>query len=203
VLKPNEIGPETVAQLLQSSPEQETGTPRTIAAIVESRLYVARNDSDLVVISLHTPPDWPRVPVSFTERPPFTLFRTGATGFVSRRVTVGSMPQEQLSTEAIPAETTLTYSVSAVTPGVDAPATNIGPLPSVIRAENPALNISAEWGALRLHISAHAGQTIRVQRSGDLTGPWTDWATAKLRGDEIDFTDLPGETRGFYRVVAE
>ena len=72
-----------------------------------------------------------------------------------------------------------------------------------IRLGNPALSIFAENGVLRLHMTARAGQTIRLQRSGDLIGPWMDWARETLREDEMDFTDSPNEGQTFYRAVAE
>jgi LVIVD repeat len=186
-----DASPEAMARAFRDDVGSDSGGVKGVAAMVENRVYIARQDLGVAVIEMRSPRDMPpppfrhsiiqnaavpmdhslnanvQVPLSEVHPPP-----------VSAQMLIGAASGDDYT--AIPAETNFRAS-----------------------AAPPELTAHFEAGILILRLSGSPGQTLHVQRSSSVTGEWKDWQTITLGEVPTELTDEEAASADqiFYRAV--
>ena len=162
-----------------------------VAAIVENRLLIARDDLGVVTIDLHGPSDESPLPA----RPSVDNFKVVPSALpVSQTVRVTSIQVQDPISELPIAVDPLSVSSSVVEDRV-----------VLTRPAAPLrINVTLGLDALTIHVHGMSGQTVRVQRTRNLLDEWEDWATMTLDDAPAELADPDGAAadRMFYRAVA-
>jgi hypothetical protein len=186
----SEMPKDTRERFRRAEAEAADAGKKAVAAIVEDRLYIARQDVGVIVILLRGARNGP--PIGNVD---FLKGGTQRTAAVAR---------VEKTTSSTAANQSLPLAPEALGPSAqsDGAVPNSPQAPAV---QNNPLNLEVDLAGtvLRLRAWAVPGQTIRIQRSAGLRGPWVDWTSGLMRVDSVEFYDSPTQAQVFYRAVAE
>lgn len=175
------------------STEYPAGTLPFVAAVVDERLYLARDDFGVVVLPMQSP-----------SGQPHAGFRTRAR--INTHTPVRLEMVDGLQLLPMPANGAVLEGrrSSEVTDGSEEANPPRIALPARPWASWPVLQLSARFteGVAGLQISGPKGQRVLIQRAASVLGEWTDWRTIVLPEAPVDLVDeeAGGLEQMFYRL---
>jgi hypothetical protein len=189
-LRPAEVSPDALARAMGARNVADSTSPNGFAAIAGHWLYVAADNLGVVEIDFEfdsavPTPQGPRTIIQ-SPRPP----REPGAGATARLPLRDIHPGVQVQ-----AENEMIQQVKRLTGANSSAALTI--------AAGPELTASFQAGPLTLRISGTPGQTVRIQRTSDLTGEWEDWQTTVLDEAGVEIIDATSADNHqiFYRAV--
>lgn len=175
--------------------EYREGDLPCLAAIVDRRVYISREDLGVAVIELRSSPELPPPPFRNVTYD-FTPSVRGTT--IEGLRTTREVKLKEISINPVP----FSPAAASLWQHQQLPARFIPEIAVSLPEATPELTASLDTGILVLRVSGRPGQTFQVQRKSSLLDEWEDWQSVILGVEPTELTDPDAAAfeQMFYRV---